>query len=308
MITIELYNPNWPIYFSEEAKKIKQVLGGNCLTVHHIGSTSIIGLPAKPVIDMVPVVKDILQVDLCNDGMEQLDYVIKGENGILFRRFFQKKHPPISFNVHVYQENNPEIVHYLKFKEFMNTHSEARLDYAKLKKELAKKYPHDMYEYVSGKNQFVQEINQRAGCQGTRIVHALLKPEWAAYYTILNSEFYNPLHQKPILQSNHPSSTSQAHLIFSQGSLLMGAAQFEFLEHTTAILRALAIIKNKQKQGFGSQFLALLELWIKHQGCSYLVCHAPLTTESFFKKTGYNPLSFNVPAPDYPAISLGKKV
>ena len=82
MITIELYNPNWPIYFSEEAKKIKQVLGGNCLTVHHIGSTSIIGLPAKPVIDMVPVVKDILQVDLCNDGMEQLDYVIKGENGI----------------------------------------------------------------------------------------------------------------------------------------------------------------------------------------------------------------------------------
>jgi len=63
MILIKPYNLKWPALFTQEASRIKQVLGENCLTIHHIGSTSVPGLSSKPVIDMIPVVKDMVSVD-----------------------------------------------------------------------------------------------------------------------------------------------------------------------------------------------------------------------------------------------------
>ena len=90
--TVEVvsYNPEWPLMFEIESSLIKQALGSNCLAVHHIGSTSIPGLNAKPIIDILPVVKNILDVDASTEAMEKLGYDVKGEYGIAFRRYFQK--------------------------------------------------------------------------------------------------------------------------------------------------------------------------------------------------------------------------
>src|SRR5580698_1970268 len=87
--TIEVvpYNPEWPQMFEAEAALIKKALGDNCIAIHHIGSTSIPGLSAKPIIDILPVVKDILKVDA--KPIEALGYQAKGENGMAFRRYFQ---------------------------------------------------------------------------------------------------------------------------------------------------------------------------------------------------------------------------
>src|SRR5436190_21363500 len=91
-IEVVPYNPAWPQLFEEEAAKIKQALGENCIAVHHIGSTAVPGLSTKPILDMSPVVLDIMRVDQATPSMRSLGYEAKGEFGMLFRRFFTKEH------------------------------------------------------------------------------------------------------------------------------------------------------------------------------------------------------------------------
>lgn len=69
--TIEVvpYNLQWPEMFASEAELIKQALGNNCITIHHIGSTSVPGLSAKPIIDILPVVRDIQETELLSDDI-----------------------------------------------------------------------------------------------------------------------------------------------------------------------------------------------------------------------------------------------
>ena len=90
LIEVVPYEPNWPMEFEQEAGQIKKALGDNCIEIHHIGSTSIPNLAAKPIIDMIPVVLDISKVDSANAAMQALGYEAKGEYGMLFRRYFQK--------------------------------------------------------------------------------------------------------------------------------------------------------------------------------------------------------------------------
>lgn len=89
-VVVVPYKNEWPALFETEAMLIKQALGDNCLLVHHIGSTAVPGLASKPIIDILPVVKNILHVDQVTSAMEQLGYEAKGEYGIPFRRYFQK--------------------------------------------------------------------------------------------------------------------------------------------------------------------------------------------------------------------------
>ena len=81
-IEVVEYDPTWPKLFELEAERIKQVLGYNCIEIHHIGSTSIPGLSAKPIIDILPVVRDIQEVDKATKVMESLGYEAKGEYGM----------------------------------------------------------------------------------------------------------------------------------------------------------------------------------------------------------------------------------
>lgn len=115
------YDPSWPELFAAEAKRIREALGPNCTLIHHIGSTSVPGLSAKPIIDILPVVRDILEVDRVTEAMERLGYEAKGENGIAFRRFFEKGKKVRTHNVHVYEEGDPEIDRYLRFRDWMRS-------------------------------------------------------------------------------------------------------------------------------------------------------------------------------------------
>ena len=122
-IEVVEYDLSWPELFEVEAKQIKEALGSNCIEIHHIGSTSIPGLSAKPIIDMLPVVRNIKEVDKAIQAMESLGYEAKGEYGIAFRRYFQKGKNIRTHHVHVYQEADPEIIRYLKFRNWMRSHA-----------------------------------------------------------------------------------------------------------------------------------------------------------------------------------------
>ena len=85
-IVVVPYDPQWQVLFEQEAEKIRSVLGDLLIEIHHIGSTSVPGLAAKPVIDMLPIVRDIALVDGLNPQFEAIGYEPMGENGITGRR------------------------------------------------------------------------------------------------------------------------------------------------------------------------------------------------------------------------------
>ena len=135
MIEILPYQTNWPQNFAIEAQHIKNALGKNCISIHHIGSTSVPGLAAKPVIDILPIVADITLVDGAPTlAMQEIEYTALGECGMLFRRLFQKGKALRTHNVHIFEEGNSEIERHLKFRDWMREHQEDRLAYAKLNK------------------------------------------------------------------------------------------------------------------------------------------------------------------------------
>lgn len=162
-VIVNQYDEHWPILFAQEAKKIQKILGENCIAIHHIGSTSIIGMAAKPIIDIMPIVSDLHMVDLHQTDFEQIGYVYLGEYGIAGRRFLQKGNDQRTHHIHIFQKDNQsEITRHLAFKEYLQIHQEDFQAYASLKLQLAKQYPEDIERYIALKNDLVKQIETRA--------------------------------------------------------------------------------------------------------------------------------------------------
>lgn len=162
-VEVVSYNPSWPRKFEEESKQIAIALGENIVTIHHMGSTSIPNIYAKPVIDILVEVKDIAKLDEQSLAMETLGYEVMGEFGIPGRRYFRKENQGIrTHNVHTFEVNSPEIIRHLAFRDYMITHPEAAQKYGELKRQLAKHYPDDINGYMDGKDSFVKEMEKKA--------------------------------------------------------------------------------------------------------------------------------------------------
>lgn len=161
-ITVVAYDPAWAERFREEASRIASVFGGELLSMHHIGSTSIPGMSAKPIIDIMPVVRDITMVEVFNEGMIQLGYTPMGEYGITGRRYFVKGADPRTHHVHSYQPDNPEVKRHLDFRAYLIAHEEEARQYAQLKGRLAAQHRHDLEAYTQGKAAFIQDILAKA--------------------------------------------------------------------------------------------------------------------------------------------------
>lgn len=302
LVKVSPYNSSWPEMFKQEAHLIKQALGDNCIAIHHIGSTSIPGLSAKPILDILPVVKNILHVDKASESMQQLGYEVKGEHGIAFRRFFQKGTPSKTHNVHVYEEGDPEIDRYIRFRDWLRSNPNDALTYSNLKLDLAKKFPEDILNYCLGKDAFVAGIDTKNGFEGWRMVQALTDREWATV-NALEKEFLKEPSLKTINEKDH------IHFVFYKNATIIGYAHLELCSLNEAMLRFIAIDKLHQNLGFGTQFLKLCERWLRHQKFQSLALYAPEQAIRFFYNRGYTNVEFSdMPAPrDDPHSILIKK-
>ncbi len=306
-IEVVMYNPQWPEMFASEAELIKQALGNNCITIHHIGSTSVPGLCAKPIIDMLPVVRDIQEVDKVTKAMESLGYKAKGEYGIAFRRYFQKKENDIrTHNVHVYQEGDPEISRYLKFRDWMRSHADDAENYAKLKEELAKKFPQDIRHYSKGKEAFVASIDAKDGFDGWRIVQALTDREWSAVRNLRQKNFFKSKADPYTWTFKHKD---HIHFVFYKNAEIIGYAHLQLWPEHRAALRIIVIDEPYRNLGFGSQFLKLCERWLDHRGFKKLLVQSSQKAYKFYCNHGYVQMPFNDPdgyETDPQDIEIGK--
>ncbi len=161
-VEVTNYNSNWPKSYQSEAERIRTIFAPILVDIYHIGSTSIEGLSAKPVIDILVEVSSLEKVDDFNQEMEHLGYEARGENGIPLRRYFQKGGDNRTHHVHIFEKGNREIERHVTFRDYLRNHPQEAHKYGLLKEELAKKFPYDIEKYISGKDSLVKELDEKA--------------------------------------------------------------------------------------------------------------------------------------------------
>ena len=157
------YSADWPLEFARESVKLQSLLGDELLTIHHIGSTSVPGLPAKPIIDLLPVVRDILRIDHYACLLEEAGYKTWGEYGLVGRRFFTKDCEEYrTHNIHIYQQRNSEIERHIAFCTYLRHHDNVRQAYGELKRAVYSRHPADIMAYNDGKDDWIKRIEPLA--------------------------------------------------------------------------------------------------------------------------------------------------
>jgi len=163
-VVVVPYDPAWQEEFLRESARVARALGDLRLAIHHIGSTAIPGIHAKPIIDMLAVVGRIDGVDERSERVQALGYVGMGEYGIPGRRYFRKDDAAgnRTHQIHAFQLGSPQVDRHLAFRDFMRAHRQYAAEYASLKRRLAEKHPNDIEAYMDGKDEFIKQIDIRA--------------------------------------------------------------------------------------------------------------------------------------------------
>ena len=160
-IVLVEYDSAWPARFEQEAARIRNTLGAAALVVEHVGSTSVPGLTAKPIIDIVLVVESSADEPSYVPALEAAGYVLRiREPDWLEHRML--KSPGKDVNLHVFSAGCPEIDRMLVFRDRLRTSDADRQLYAAAKRELAaRRWKHVQY-YADAKTSIVEEILARA--------------------------------------------------------------------------------------------------------------------------------------------------
>ena len=157
------YDPSWPSRYRREAALLREALGDCLVEIHHIGSTSVPGLWAKPIIDIRPVVTAVEEADRRRAALEALGYEYLGEFGIPGRRYLRKGGDHRTHQVHLFgRESRDEIRRHLAVPAYLRCHPDAARDYAQLKRRLARRFPRDIDGYCDGKDAFVKALERAA--------------------------------------------------------------------------------------------------------------------------------------------------
>jgi len=160
-ITLIEYDPCWPELFDKEAKRIHSVLGNRVLQLEHVGSTSVPGLCAKPIIDILLVLEDTSDEQSYVPDMETAGYILRIREPDWFQhRMF--KGPDTNINLHVFSEGTSEIKRMLLFRDWLRTNDTDRENYARVKRDLALHVWRNVQNYADAKTSIVNEIMDRA--------------------------------------------------------------------------------------------------------------------------------------------------
>lgn len=169
IIEIVDYDPNWKNLYREEESKIKNIINDILISIHHIGSTSVENLKAKPIIDILVVVDDINKVDSYNDDFADIGYKAMGENGIAKRRFFMKDNIDDNgtqkrfSHIHIFDINNKfDIERHLAFRDFLRYNKNIAEEYVKIKLEALQNCNNDIELYCNYKDKFIKDTEKTA--------------------------------------------------------------------------------------------------------------------------------------------------
>lgn len=160
-IELAEYDPEWARLYKREAERIGRALGSRMLRIEHVGSTSVPGLAAKPLIDIVLVVPDSTDEDAYVPQLEAAGYALRIREPDWFEhRLF--KGPDTNVNVHTFSEGCEEVDRMVGFRDWLRAHDDDRDLYLAAKRDLAEREWKYVQNYADAKSAVVREILTRA--------------------------------------------------------------------------------------------------------------------------------------------------
>ena len=160
------YDEQWKRDFLMIKDELAAVLGQLAMRIEHVGSTSVEGLSAKPIIDIDIVIKDHTVFEEVVSALETIGYQHEGDLGVPGREAFKydgKEHLR-KHHLYVCTEDSPELKRHIAFRDYLRTHSDAMQEYSRIKEEGAKLYPYDIDRYIEYKSPFIEKIYAIFSC------------------------------------------------------------------------------------------------------------------------------------------------
>jgi GrpB-like predicted nucleotidyltransferase (UPF0157 family) len=164
-VIVESYNSEWKRDFEDIRSELMAVLEGKVISIEHVGSTSVEGLSAKPIIDIDVVIEDEDAFPAVKAAMESIGYTHEGDLGIPGREAFKYKGKEHLRKHHLYvcTKDADELKRHISFRDYLRSHPEAVREYGRIKEEGAKLYPEDIDGYINYKAPFIEGIYKEIG-------------------------------------------------------------------------------------------------------------------------------------------------
>ncbi|MEK7124155.1 MAG: GrpB family protein [Patescibacteria group bacterium] len=162
-VKLRKHNSNWRQLFKQEKELLLKRFPDAILEISHGGSTAIPTIPAKPIIDMFAVVSSLKDTEKIRKSLEEMGYEYRGEESVPERILYVKGKPKLrTHHLQLVERSSDEWKNHILIRDYFLKHPEIAKEYAKLKLELAKKYPNDRKSYSNGKDVFIKSIIQKA--------------------------------------------------------------------------------------------------------------------------------------------------
>lgn len=155
-VVVTDYDPQWPIMYEEEKAQILSVIGGKILAIEHIGSTAVLGLGGKPIIDIMVGVRRISDAKGCIEPLATIGYEY------VSLRYFRKGPPEKHRHLHTTELGSEFWISHILFRDYLRAHPELAEEYYELKKELAAGFCSDSDAYTEAKSEFIERVIKKA--------------------------------------------------------------------------------------------------------------------------------------------------
>ena len=165
-IVVLPYDEKWAQAFLDIKSELDEVLGGLPISIEHVGSTSVQGLAAKPIIDIDVVVRRT-DVGAAIKALATIGYEHEGNGGIEDREMFKYsgKENLMEHHLYVCPEDSAELKRHVLFRDYLRAHPDAVQAYSQIKKEAADLYPHDIDSYINHKGVVIEKIYKELGLE-----------------------------------------------------------------------------------------------------------------------------------------------
>ena len=157
VVRVVPYDPQWPELFRIEAHRLAPALTELGVTLEHTGSTSVPGLAAKPILDILAGYDDSARLPKIITVLVDAGYIHRGEQGIPGREFFRRGDPR-AYHIHLAKRGGGFWTDHLKFRDALRADAKLRDAYAALKTQLAQRFPRNREAYIEAKTDFVKAV------------------------------------------------------------------------------------------------------------------------------------------------------
>ena len=160
-LRVSPYREEWKLLFKIEKRDIEEAIGDYIEEIQHVGSTSIPGMSAKPILDIAIAVKNFEKARICINPLCDMGYTFKGENGIPRRHYFLKGEP-CTHHIHMLEKNSEEWEKLILFRDHLRSHQNTAEEYNQLKRNLSERLQGDRKAYQDAKGDFVAAVIRKS--------------------------------------------------------------------------------------------------------------------------------------------------